>query len=190
MQAMLKEFRGCLAGLICALFFTPHAMAKEPSSFIPRGATFSFSVDYPANPEEVFNAATGDISGWWDHKHTENPVRFAIEARAGGHFIEQFDHMGNGAIHADVTYVQRPSKLQMKGPFGLNGRAVDLVVTYDIVPLRRGARIDLTVDMGGHLSAEDVGIVEQVWRHFLENRLKTYLEAGCRGGGPCPAMPK
>ncbi|MAK63213.1 MAG: hypothetical protein CMF75_00480, partial [Maricaulis sp.] len=49
-------------------------------------------------------------------------------------------------------------------------------------------RIDLA--MMGDIDAELAGIVRSVWVHFIEARLKTYVEAGCHEQPdlPCPAF--
>ena len=158
------------------------------SSFEPRGAVIKMDVDYPVPPDQLFEAATGDISGWWDHSFTSEPYSLEIQPEIGGYFLERFDGEGNGAIHATVSFVRRPERIQFKGPFGFAGRALDLVVTYDVTPAPEGSRLSLTVEMAGHVTPEEDAIVEAVWRHFLIERLQTYLEAGCRGGGPCAAM--
>ena len=49
----------------------------------------------PAPPEGVFDAATGGISGWWDHHFSQHPKKLYIEAK-GGEFYEIFDDAGHG----------------------------------------------------------------------------------------------
>jgi len=61
----------------------------------------------PASPEDVYDAATGDISGWWDHSMSEHPKKLYIEANPGGGFYEIFDDAGNGVLHATVIYADR-----------------------------------------------------------------------------------
>ena len=55
-----------------------------------QNSVFSFekNITVPGTPEEVFDAATGDISPWWDHSFSENPMRFYIEPKPGGGFYE------------------------------------------------------------------------------------------------------
>ncbi len=89
----------------------------------------------PGTPEQIFDAATGDISGWWDHSFSENPKKFFIEAKPGGGFWEIFDEEGNGAMDATVIYAKRPEKIRFDGPLGLSGRAVQIVTTYEFSEL-------------------------------------------------------
>ncbi|MCK7528497.1 MAG: hypothetical protein MZV64_68495 [Ignavibacteriales bacterium] len=71
--------------------------------------SFSFDkeVTLPGTPEVIFDAVTGDISGWWDHSFTDNPKEFYIEPVPGGGFWEIFDDEGNGVLHARVIYADR-----------------------------------------------------------------------------------
>ncbi|MCW8804045.1 MAG: hypothetical protein OQK57_06570, partial [Ignavibacteriaceae bacterium] len=64
----------------------------------PKYDVFSFEkeVTLPGTPEIIFDAVTGDISGWWDHSFSENPKKFYIEPKPGGGFWEIFDDEGNG----------------------------------------------------------------------------------------------
>ena len=34
----------------------------------------------PGPPVTIYDAMTGDISGWWDHSFSESPLHFYIEA--------------------------------------------------------------------------------------------------------------
>ncbi len=54
----------------------------------PKYDVFSFEkeVTLPGTPEIIFDAVTGDISGWWDHSFSENPKKFYIEPKPGGGF--------------------------------------------------------------------------------------------------------
>jgi len=61
----------------------------------------------PASPEAVYDAATGDISGWWDHHVSDHPKKLYIEAKPGGGFWEIFDDSGDGVLHATVIYAER-----------------------------------------------------------------------------------
>ena len=52
----------------------------------------SFAIEHtlvlPGTPETLYDALTGDISGWWDHTFSERPAKFYIEAKPGGGFWE------------------------------------------------------------------------------------------------------
>ena len=58
--------------------------------------SFEKEVTLPGTPDIIFDAVTGDISGWWDHSMSENPIEFFIEPVPGGGFYEIFDNEGNG----------------------------------------------------------------------------------------------
>ncbi|GAB4121701.1 MAG: hypothetical protein Kow00104_05280 [Rhodothalassiaceae bacterium] len=149
------------------------------------------SVLLDATPAEVWDAVTGDIGGWWDHKFSAGaPARFFIEARPGGGFWEYFDPEGlTGVRHAVVIFSNGRDRLVFDGPLGFNGHAVSIVTGYEITDLHDGkSRLDLSLSYAG---AEQDGWRDAmigVWDHFL-SRLEGYLAAGCRGGGPCDAFP-
>ncbi len=49
----------------------------------------------PGMPETIYDAITGDISGWWDHTFSEKPAKFFLEAKPGGGFWEIFAASGD-----------------------------------------------------------------------------------------------
>ncbi len=132
----------------------------------------------PTTPNEVYDAVTGDISGWWDHSFSGHPKKLYIEARAGGGFYEVFDDAGNGALHATVIYADRGKKLRYTGPLGFAGNAIDLVTTYDMVAVEGGTKFHLTVTATGDVNEQLAGALDGVWHHFLDERLKAYITSG------------
>ena len=48
--------------------------------------SFTKKVSLPGTPEVIFDAATGDVSGWWDHSVSKNPLELYIEPIPGGGF--------------------------------------------------------------------------------------------------------
>jgi len=132
----------------------------------------------PASPNDVYDAATGDISGWWDHSFTPHPKKLYIEAKPGGGFYEIFDDAGNGALHATVIYADRGKRLRFTGPLGLSGQAVNMVSTYDFLPDPAGTKLHLTCDVSGEIADGEDKIVDAVWHHFLFERFKPYIESG------------
>lgn len=145
-------------------------------------AVGSYSIELeevlPASPEAVYDAATGDVSGWWDHSFSGHPAKLFIEAKPGGRFYEIFNDSGDGALHATVTYAERGKKLRFVGPLGLAGSALDLVTTWDFKPEGSGTRMHLTCNVAGQISADTAKILDQVWQHFIAERLKGYIESG------------
>ena len=132
----------------------------------------------PASPEAVYDAVTGDISGWWDHSFSEHPKRLFIEPKPGGGFWEIFDDAGNGVLHARVIYADRGKMLRFTGPLGLSGQAADIVTTYEFLPDPAGTKLRLTCNVAGQINDGQDKIVDSVWHHFLFERLKPYIESG------------
>jgi uncharacterized protein YndB with AHSA1/START domain len=132
----------------------------------------------PASPEAVYDAVTGDISGWWDHSFSDHPKKLFIEAKPGGGFWEIFDDAGNGALHATVIYAERGKRLRFTGPLGLSGQAVNVVTTYDFLPDPAGTKLRLTCNVSGQIADGQDKIMDSVWHHFLFERLKPYIESG------------
>ncbi|MCP2677975.1 SRPBCC domain-containing protein [Maricaulaceae bacterium NA33B04] len=131
--------------------------------------------------EEVFDAATGDVTGWWDHSFSLNPAEMVIEPVFGGRFYERlYADRNDGALHATVIYVDAPTKLTMNGPLGLSGRAVDLVSAWTLSePELGGTEFTVDLSMAGEVDSDLASAVAGVWDHFIRERLKVYIEAGC-----------
>ena len=132
----------------------------------------------PASPEAVYDAVTGDISGWWDHSFSKAPKRLFIEAKPGGGFWEIFNDAGDGVLHATVIYAERGKRLRFTGPLGFSGQAVNIVTTYDFLPDPAGTKLRLTCNVSGQMEDGEDKIVDAVWQHFLVERLKPYIESG------------
>ena len=162
----------CLTAVLAAPLAAP---AVEP---VPTGSfQFSFLVELPGTPDEVFAEATGDISPWWDHSMAENPVSLSIEPVPGGRFLEIMDADGGGVVHATVTQVQKGKMLRMVGPMGLAGYAVDMVTTWTLEPsIQGGTAFTVEVHAVGEVQEGWGEVVEQTWRHFIEGQLKAHLE--------------
>ena len=146
----------------------------------PRYDIFSFDKDVtlPGTPEQIFDAATGDISGWWDHSFSEKPKKFFMEAKPGGGFWEFFDDEGNGVLHATVIYSQRGKMIRFDGPLGLSGRAVQIVTTYEFSEVGKDSTLmKVSVHGSGEMEEGMPAIVEKVWEHFIFERFKPYIEA-------------
>lgn len=109
----------------------PAAAPAGPEPFEPQGFRHSLSFEINAPRAEVFAAATGDVSRWWDHRFTADPAELVIEPVFGGRFYERFtEGSDDGALHATVIYVNAPQALRLDGPFGLSGRAVTKLVSW------------------------------------------------------------
>lgn len=164
---------------ICFLF--PHLLLIAQTQSKPQYDVFSFDkeVMLPGTPEIIFDAVTGDISGWWDHSMSEHPKKFYIEPFPGGGFFEIFDDEGNGVLHASVIYADRGKLLRFDGPLGLSGKAIQLVTTYKFEPVGSDSTLlKVSVHGAGEVEEGLPAIVEKVWDHFIFERLEPYIESG------------
>jgi uncharacterized protein YndB with AHSA1/START domain len=170
---MIAVTAACTAGLLVP------AVAEHKSL-----ATGAFEVTHalvlPGPPEEIYDAITGDVSGWWDHSFSEKPARLFIEARPGGGFWEYFDSLGAGGVrHATVTSAERGKLLRFEGPLGLGGNALLMVHTYAFEAIGDGkTRLTLTVRASGQMETSWADAVDRAWHHFLFERFKPWVEAG------------
>jgi len=156
------------------------AWSQAPAPLAPASVfSFSFEVTLPAPPDAIYDALTGDITGWWDHSFSEKPFRLFIEARPGGGFYEIFGPSEDGARHATVIYAERGKKLVFDGPLGLSGRAISMVTTYELAPSGKTATtLTVSVHGSGEMDDKVPGVVENVWKHFILERFKPYIESG------------
>ena len=140
--------------------------------------SFDKQVTLPGTPEVIFDAVTGDISGWWDHSFTDNPKEFYIEPVPGGGFWEIFDDEGNGVLHARVIYADRGKMLRFDGPLGLSGKAIQIVTTYQFEPLGTDSTLfKVSVHASGEVEEGVPAIVERVWEHFIFEQLEPYVKS-------------
>ena len=162
--------------LIALMALAGAALAARPA---PMNAfSFELPLRLPGTPEQIFDAATGDITGWWDHSFSKPPKKLYIEPKPGGAFMEIFDDKGNGARHATVILCDRPKMIRFEGPLGLSGSAVQMVHTYAFEAVGDSTKMTLTVSGAGAIEENIPGIVENVWKHFLIERFKPYVESG------------
>ena len=141
--------------------------------------SFDKEVTLPGLPETIFDAVTGDISGWWDHSFSDHPKKFFIEAKPGGGFWEIFDDKGNGVLHATVIYSDRGKILRFDGPLGLSGKAIQVVTTYTFNPVGSDSTLfKVAVHAAGEVDEGVPEIVESVWNHFIFERLEPYIKSG------------
>jgi len=156
------------------------AQQSNDESGVKYGAfSFTKELTLPGIPEVIFDAATGDISGWWDHTVSTNPVDLYIEPIPGGGFWEYFDDEGNGVLHATVIAADRGKLLRFDGPLGLAGIAIQLVTTYIFEPVGSDSTLmKIAVHGAGEVEDGTPAIVEKVWEHFIFERFKPYIESG------------
>jgi hypothetical protein len=149
----------------------------------PKYDVFSFQqqITLPGTTTQIYDAMTGDISGWWDHSFSEKPYKLYIDAIPGGGFYEIFNAGGDGAKHATVILSDRGKILRYDGPLGLSGKAIQMVTTYEY--FEKGAdstTVKVSVHGAGEVEEGMPAKIESVWHHFLFERLKPYVEAAKR----------
>jgi hypothetical protein len=167
--------------LLAAVVLVSGITLKAEVRPIPTGGfVVTHEVLLPGSPETIFDAVTGDISGWWDHSLSEAPKALYIEPKPGGGFYEIFDDEGNGALHATVIYADRGKLLRFVGPLGFSGSALSLVNSYEFEPRANGdsTLLKLKVSAAGEVAEGWSDAVDEAWHHFLFERLKPYVEAG------------
>jgi len=171
---------------LLALLLLASCSPEEPEERDLSGArlaAFTDSITVPGSPEEIYDAATGDISPWWDHSLSPSPARLFIEARPGGGFIEQFNEAGDGALHATVILADRGKRLRFEGPLGLTGMAVTMVTSYEFRPEGPDSTVlTYRVRMSGDLPDNLPEVVRNTWHHFMAERFKPYIESGRHRG--------
>jgi hypothetical protein len=142
------------------------------------GFTLEHTLELPVTPEVAYDVMTGDIGGWWDHSFSDSPKTLFIEPKPGGGFYEIFDDTGDGVLHATVNAAHRGKLLRFTGPLGLAGSAVIFVTTYEFEHSGDGSLVKVTVDASGNIKKEWDDVVDGVWKHFLFEQLKPYIESG------------
>lgn len=143
--------------------------------------SFEMQANLPGTTTQIYDAMTGDVSGWWDHSFSEKPYKLYIDAIPGGGFYEIFNAGGDGVKHATVIYSDRGKMLRMDGPLGLSGKAVQMVTTYEFTAAGSDSTtVKLSVHAAGEVGEGIPALVESVWRHFLFDRFKPYVEGGMK----------
>jgi hypothetical protein len=166
---------GIVAGLLLAALSGAGFHRPQPAG----GFSFNLDTTVPGTPEEIFDALTGNIGGWWDHTVSESPLRLYIEPKPGGGFFERFDESGDGVRHAVVTAASRGELLRFEGPLGLAGNALLMVHTYELKPVGTGStHLTVTVRATGEVQEGWAEAVEGVWHHFIDERFVPYIESG------------
>jgi len=174
---------GTLSAVLTLVLLLPAFLASQEAASPaqrPYGAfAFQDSVQVALPPREAFDRFL-EVDAWWDHRFSEDPSRFFIDARPGGGFYEIFDSSGDGVQHATVIYVARGEVLRMRGPLGLSGFALDLVFTVTFRPADSGSRVHLDVRGAGEMEEEWPQVVQGVWHHFLAERYQPYANGTLR----------
>lgn len=173
----LAALAGTAALALTTLAPNPAAAEVQPSAL--GSFVITQEVEVPGTSEEAYDGFTGDITVWWDHSFSEKPLRIVLEPRPGGGFYELFDDQGNGALYATVNFAQRGQRIRFTGSMGYSGFAVEMVHTVNFYPgSQEGTtRVVLTVRAAGELDPDWPEGIDRVWKHFLEERYKLFMEA-------------
>ncbi len=166
-----------LAAHVVIAFVAPSARAELAPAGVS-GWTVKHVVMLPGSPERAYDAATGDLSPWWDHKFRENPLRFYIEPWAGGGMYEIWNEEGDGVKHATVIMADRGKTLRFEGPLGLAGNGIVFVTTWNFAAKGDSTELTCNASVAGAIPAGGEKAVDGVWQHFLSGRLKPYMESG------------
>ena len=165
------------AALLAACLAAP--AAAENRSLETGAFAVQHEVVLPGTPEVIFDAISGDISGWWDHSFSGKPLKFYIEPRPGGGFYEIFDEAGNGVRHATVIAADRGKLLRFEGPLGLSGHAILMVTSYTFESAGADStRLNVSVHCSGELDPKWASAVDGVWKHFIVDRFSEYVRSG------------
>ena len=170
--------KNLILAIILIFFSSSLVFAQELK---PKYDVFSFEqqLTLPGTTTQIYDAITGDISGWWDHTFSETPYKLYIEAIPGGGFYEIFNAGGDGVKHATVILSDRGKMLRFDGPLGLSGKAIQMVTTYEFTAAGADSTtLKLSVHGAGEVDEGLPAIVESVWKHFLFERFKPYIESG------------
>ena len=175
-----QSFRLLLAVLLCTATGSVFSPASADLTVSEGGRTFTseHEVILPGDPITNYDVWNGDISGWWDHTFSDSPKALYIEARPGGRFMEIFDDEGNGVVHANVIYAERGKLLRMSGPLAFSGQPIEIVMNLQFEEHESGTLLLATINGFGPLEDGWAQAIDQVWHHFLFERLKPYVEAG------------
>lgn len=173
---MMRKFK---IVLLLTLLLAATFSCQKPTEHQFGVFAFKQEVTLPGTPEIIYEAITGDISGWWDHSFSEKPYKFFIEAKPGGGFWEIFNETGDGVLHATVIAADRGKLLRFDGPLGLAGRAVKVVTTYQFSAVGSDStRLQVSVHSAGEIDEKLNEVVKKVWHHFIVEQFKPYVEAG------------
>jgi hypothetical protein len=100
------------------LLLTSGSAGAEVVSSSPHGFQIRQVVNLVAKPVTAYNAF-GDVSAWWDPKHTYSgkPSNLTLNLSPGGCFCEQVPP-GGGVEHMRVSYLEPDKRIVLTGSLG------------------------------------------------------------------------
>ncbi len=139
------------------------------------------TIEAPA--EKVFDALTGDISGWWGFPFLLSPddaVSVTIDPKLGGLFYESWGDDGSGVILGTVTRLKKGRRLSIQGYMSLPGPLAGLI-DFQLTPNSpTSTTVKLFHSAFGTFDWQANRHYEPGWKHLLNIRLKQHVEQGRR----------
>jgi DNA-binding transcriptional ArsR family regulator len=126
-----------------------------------------------ATPEQVFEAITIHFGDWWPHRFRDG-ARLVLEPHIGGRCYEDWGN-GAGALYAEVTHLDPPARLCLRGPWGLNGES-QVIMWWYVEPSEGGAVLKRSFRAWGQFSEEMAERYREGAQAAIGHHLKSYVE--------------
>ena len=139
-------------------------------------------IEAPAG--RVWEALTADVRHWWprDFYAGENPVKFVIEPKLGGHMFEDWGD-GQGLVWATVTGVRHGALLQLSGELSKDFGGPARTLTAITLKEEGGTTtVALSETVFGRVSEKTAGSMDEGWKHLIGGCMKPFVETGKRCG--------
>jgi DNA-binding transcriptional ArsR family regulator/uncharacterized protein YndB with AHSA1/START domain len=151
----------------------PGGRGESPMDEQLRVMKIETEVRLAAPRERVFEAITVRFGEWWPHRIHEGAT-VIFEPRLGGRCYEEWGG-GAGALYAEVTHLEPPSRLCLRGPWGLN-RESQVIIWWHVEPAQGGALLKRSFRAWGQFTDELVERYRSGARIALEEHLRPFVE--------------
>jgi len=134
-----------------------------------------------ASPAQVYDALVGKVGSWWNPQHTYSgdSKNLSIDPHPGGCFCERLPN--GGVEHMRVIHLRRNEMVRLAGGLGpLQASGVSGSLTWRLLPVDNGSKLELTYSVGGFVAGGFESIAPAVERVLGEqaDRLKRFVETG------------
>jgi uncharacterized protein YndB with AHSA1/START domain len=136
-------------------------------------------VHLKASPEEVFAAITVNLGDWWPHRFRDG-AKLVLEPQVGGRCYEDWGD-GAGALYAEVTHLDPPNELCLRGPWGLD-RESQVIIWWRIEPKDGGSLVRRSFRAWGQFSDEMAEAYRKGAQSAIGFSLKSYIEHAAAAG--------